>query len=82
LAWIEDWLANKQVVGKSGSFSGWQHVTSVVPQGSVLVPQLNYLDERTIRMVAKFADDTKVSRKVNCEEAVRRLQGENLANGI
>ena len=34
LAWIEDWLSNrKQRVGINGFFSGWQSVTSGVPQG-------------------------------------------------
>ena len=68
LAWIEDWLTDRrQRVGIRGSFSGWQPVTSSVPQGSVLGPQLstvyiNDLENGTEGMVSKFADDTKIYR--------------------
>ena len=49
------------------------------PQGLVLESQLftiyiNDLGEGTEGMVAKFADDTKIGRKVNCEVDIRRLQ--------
>ena len=82
LTWIENWLADrKQRVGVNGSFSEWQAVASGVPQGSVLGPQLftiyiNDLEEGIRSNTSKFADDTKLGGSVNCEEDVRRLQGD------
>ena len=65
----------------NGSFSEWQAVASGVPQGSVLGPQLfiiyiNDLEEGIRSNTSKFADDTKLGGSVNCEEDVRRLQGD------
>ena len=82
LTWIEKWLADrKQRVGINGSLSEWQAVTSGVPQGSVLGPQLftiyiNDLDEGIQSNISKFADDTKLGGSVNCEEDAMRMQGD------
>ena len=82
LTWIENWLADrKQRAGVNGSFSEWQTVASGVPQGSVLGPQLfaiyiNDLEEGIKSNTSTFADDIKLGGSVNCEEDVRRLQGD------
>ena len=66
-------------MGIKGSFSGWQPVTSGVPQGSVLGLQLftiyiNDLEEGTEGTAAKFADDTKICRGTGSIEEARGLQ--------
>ena len=78
--WIEDWLSGrKQRVVINGCKSGWNDVTSGVPQGSILGPLLfiifiNDIDCKIISALSKFADDTKVFRTVGNVERAFTLQ--------
>ena len=68
--WIEKWLIDRrQRVVVDGEVSNWKAVLSGVPQGSVLGPILfliyiNDLVDDITSKVLKFADDTKVFRKI------------------
>ena len=68
--WIEQWLIDRrQMVVVDGAVSSWKSVLSEVPQGSVLGPILclvyiNYLEEGVTGKILKFADDTKLFRKI------------------
>ena len=68
--WIEQWLKDRrQRVVVDGEVSSWKSVLSGVPQGSVLGPILflvyiNDLEEGITGKILKFADDTKLFRKV------------------
>ena len=78
--WIEKWLTHrKQRVIEDGEISNWKSVLSGVPQGSVLDPILfliyiNDLEDDISSKVLKFADDTKVFRKVTNDTDKQSLQ--------
>ena len=78
--WIEKWLIDRrQRVVVDGEVSNWKAVLSGVPQGSVLGPILfliyiNDLDDDITSKVLKFADDTKVFRKIKSDAARQHLQ--------
>ncbi|KAF7684982.1 putative RNA-directed DNA polymerase from transposon X-element, partial [Cucumispora dikerogammari] len=61
--------------------SQWATVTSGVPQGSVLGPLLfiiyiNDLDNDITSKITKFADDTKLCHKANCEKDRLTIQSD------
>ena len=80
--WIEQWLTDRrQRVIVDGEVSNWKSVLSGVPQGSVLGPILfliyiNDLDDSITSNVLKFADDTKLFRKVNTDGDKQHLQND------
>ena len=70
--WIEQWLTDRrQRVVIDGEVSSWKSVLGGVPQGSVPGPILflvyiNNLEEGvTVKILGKFADDTKLFTKTN-----------------
>ena len=80
--WIEQWLTDRrQRVVVDGDVSNWKSVLSGVPQGSVLGPILfliyiNDLDDSITSNILKFADDTKLFRKVNTDGDKQHLQND------
>ena len=80
--WIEQWLTDRrQCIVIDGEVSNWKSVLSGVPPGSVLGPLLfliyiNDLDDNITSNVLKFADDTKVFRKVNTDGDKQHLQND------
>ena len=77
---IDKWLTHrKQRAIVDGEISNWKSVLSGVPQGSVLFPILfliyiNDLEDDISSKVLKFADDTKVFRKVTNDTDKQSLQ--------
>jgi len=83
--WLENWLSQQsQRVQLAGFSSDWVEVKSGVPQGSVLGPILfliyiNDIDEGISSKILKFADDTKLYRKLETDSDIVQLQ-QDLAN--
>ena len=79
---IEQWLTDRrQRVVVDGEVSNWKSVLSGVPQGSVLGPILfliyiNDLDDSITSNLLKFADDTKLFRKVNTDGDKQHLKND------
>ena len=80
LRWVEDFLNQRtQYVRVNSEKSTKAHVTSGVPQGSVLGPTLfiyfiNDLPDEAESFIKIFADDTKAYTSINTEEDQKRLQ--------
>ena len=80
--WLQQWLTDRrQRVVVDGEVSNWKSVLSGVPQGPALGPLLflmyiNDLDDNITSNVLKFADDTKVFRKVNIGGDRQHLQND------
>ena len=82
LNWIENWLADrKQRTVLNGAESEWSDVGSGVPQGSVLGPLafivfINDIDMvcNFIKLMKKFADDTKAANTIRTVRDVEDLQ--------
>jgi len=74
-------VANWRVTARRPMASEWVEVISGVPRGSVLGPLLfliyiNDLDECIKSLILKFADDTKIFRKIVSDEDSRQLQND------
>ena len=71
MSWISSFLkGRKQKVVLAGAESEWTLVTSGVPQGSVLGAVLFVVSS----YVHIYADDTKISRNISCDEDADVLQ--------
>ena len=82
IKWVESFLNNRtQKVIVNGTESKCHHVTSGIPQGSVLGPILfviyiNDMPEMVESSTYLFADDTKIFREIREEKDEKMLQAD------
>jgi retron-type reverse transcriptase len=82
IKWVESFLSNRiQKVIVNGTESKCHHVTSRIPQGSVLGPILfiiyiNDMPEMVESSTYLFADDTKIFREIREEKDEKMLQAD------
>lgn len=82
IQWVENFLNNRtQKVIVNGTESKCHHVTSGIPQGSVLGPILfviyiNDMPEMVESSTYLFADDTKIFREIREEKDEKMLQAD------
>jgi len=82
ISWLEAFLkGRKQRVTVNGKSSSWRPVTSGIPQGSVMGPIMFVLYINDLPDSLKnnselflYADDTKIFRKIKCQEDCKKLQ--------
>ena len=85
--WMKEFLSSRtQRVVVNGKFSNVEHVTSGIPQGSVLGPVLfvifiNDLPDVIQCCIELFADDSKIYRRVTNKDHIQMLQA-SLNNAI
>ena len=78
--WIEEWITGRQQrVVINGNKSKWVNVTSGTPQGTVLSTILflifiDDIDNNLLCHISKFADDSKISKKISCISDAYALQ--------
>ena len=83
LRWIEVFFSDREqrVLLVDGQSSGWEKVTSGVPQGSILGPLffLMYVNDINVELnssVRLFADDCTIFREVTCMKNCDGLQAD------